>query len=312
MAKAVAVLGSDGKPLLYGGPRGVTLGTAVTISGAAASPNAGSTSSPLATFLMTFFNARLGAWLGNPGRAGSKTFHLGAPTQKVTPILAEMFGVTTDTSPYVALSDGGHFENLALYEMVLRRCRLIVVSDAGCDPGATFVDLGGAVRKIRVDLGVPIEFPKGVNIRSRRDPAPSGSPGDYWAVGRIRYSAVDAGSDPSRTDGILIYLKPALYGREPSDVQQYARTSETFPHESTADQFFSESQFESYRALGEFIVDELLDKPLDTTDLDVTANSVGSLLANWSNLDRGGAVGRGISSSPKGYAWAMSPEKPTV
>ena len=65
---------------------------------------------------------RLGAWLGNPGPAGDKTFQLGYPHFSVGPIIAEAFGVTNDTSPYVYLSDGGHLENLGLYEMVLRRC----------------------------------------------------------------------------------------------------------------------------------------------------------------------------------------------
>ena len=65
-----------------------------------------------------------------------------------------MFGLTTDDRPYVYLSDGGHFENLGLYEMVRRRCRFIVVSDAGCDPDFVFEDLGNAVRKIAIDLGI--------------------------------------------------------------------------------------------------------------------------------------------------------------
>ncbi|MEP6733704.1 MAG: patatin-like phospholipase family protein, partial [bacterium] len=237
---------------LYGGDRGVTLGTAVTISGAAASPNAGSYSTPAVTFLMTFFNARLGAWLGNPGRAGAKTFDHSAPVQNVKPILDEMFGLTTDVSPYVYLSDGGHFENLGLYEMVLRRCRFIVACDAASDPTATFDDLGNAVRKIRVDLGIPIEFADGVKIYARES-VPTGETGSYWALGRIKYSAVDSGSDEKETDGLLLYLKPSIYGREPSDITQYSRTSEEFPHEPTSDQFFSESQFESYRALGEYI-----------------------------------------------------------
>ena len=65
---------------------------------------------------------------------------------------------TDDKNPYVYLSDGGHFENLGLYEMVLRRCHTIVVSDAGCDPGCSFEDLGNAIRKIRIDFGIPIEL----------------------------------------------------------------------------------------------------------------------------------------------------------
>jgi hypothetical protein len=83
------------------------------------------------------------------------------------------------------LSDGGHFENLGLYEMVVRRCHTIVVSDAGSDPKGAFEDLGNAIRKIRVDLGIPISF-RAVPIhpRSGDGPAPAGS---YCAVGTIEY-----------------------------------------------------------------------------------------------------------------------------
>jgi hypothetical protein len=170
-----------------------------------------------------------------------------------------MFGLTTNTSDFVFLSDGGHFENLGLYEMVLRRCRFILVSDGGCDPTASFEDLGNALRKIRIDQGVSIEFPTKKQIFSRD--STSDTPGTYWAVGKIRYSQVDRpvgdGAPDDDYDGVLLYVKPAIYGREPADVDNCARMSPTFPHESTANQFFTESQFESYRALGSYIVDEM-------------------------------------------------------
>jgi len=247
---------------LYG--EGISLGTAITISGAAASPNAGYHSSPLVTFLMTLFNARLGAWLGNPGPDGERTFADRSPRLTAATIIAELFGFTNDRSKYVYLSDGGHFDNLGLYEMVLRRCRFIVVSDAGCDADCTFEDLGNAIRRIRIDLGIPIEFDEEIPIYPRS--AKRGAEGRYWAVGRIKYSAVDrppvgsaaAGVKADAGDGTLIYIKPAFYGvKEPRDVYNYARTSETFPHEATADQFYSESQFESYRALGRFVIDQI-------------------------------------------------------
>jgi len=175
------------------------------------------------------------------------------------PLIREMFGLATDTSEFVFLSDGGHFENLGLYEMVLRRCRFILVSDGGCDPTASFEDLGNALRKIRIDLGVPIEFPTRMPIfarESRTDAA-----GTYWAIARIRYSQIDRpAGDPTPDDdydGVLLYVKPAIYGHEPADVDNYARMSPAFPHESTADQFFTESQFESYRALGSYVVDQM-------------------------------------------------------
>src|SRR5437867_8074068 len=236
----------------YGGQQGISLGTATTISGAAASPNMGYHSSPLVTFILTLLNVRLGAWLGNPGKAGEATFHLGYPNFSVGPIIAEAFGLTDDKNPYVYLSDGGHFENLGLYEMVLRRCHTIVVSDGGCDPECAFEDLGNAGRKIRIDLGVPIDLSE-MNIRPRADGGMA-LPGKYCAIGRIRYSCVDDNAD----DGTLIYLKPAFYGSEPMDVYNYAQSSAAFPHESTGHQFFSESQFERYRALGSHVIQQLL------------------------------------------------------
>ncbi|HEX4684374.1 MAG TPA: patatin-like phospholipase family protein [Gemmatimonadaceae bacterium] len=237
---------------LYGGQTGISLGTAMAISGAAASPNAGYHSSPSVTLLMTLFNARLGWWLGNPGPAGQKTFDFDEPKLALLPILQEMFGRTTDHSKYVYLSDGGHFENLGVYEMVRRRCRTIVVSDAGEDAAGTFEDLGGAIRKIRIDFGIPIDFDSSFPIYPRDISPP---PGDarYWTVGRIGYSEVD----PGARDGILLYIKPAFYETEPRDVYNYGKGRPDFPHESTGNQFFGEAQFESYRKLGELVVDQI-------------------------------------------------------
>jgi hypothetical protein len=234
----------------YGAPRdGISLGTALAISGAAASPNMGYHSSPAVTVLMTLFNARLGWWLGNPGVAGTATHAKASPTPAFGPILAEAFGLTDDCRPYVYLSDGGHFDNLGLVEMVLRRCHVIVVSDAGCDPQYALDDLGGAIRKIRIDLGVPIALGP-LRLRPRGQ-----GPGAYCALGRIGYSHVDG--TPPDDDGWLVYLKPAVYGDEPADVLAYARRRPAFPQEPTADQWFSESQFESYRRLGLHVVEAI-------------------------------------------------------
>ncbi len=246
-----ATPGKDGD--VYGGPQGISLGSAMTISGAAASPNMGYHSSPLVTFILTLFNVRLGAWLGNPGKAGDNTFQLGYPVSSAQPIIEEAFGLTNNTSPYVYLSDGGHFENLGLYEMVLRRCHYIVVSDAGEDPKCSFADLGEAVRKIRIDFGIPIKFGT-INIFPRADDAVQNKQGRNCAIGRICYTAVDG---DGAVDGILIYIKPACYGDEPRDIYEYFKKSVTFPHESTTDQFFSESQFESYRMLGAHTMEKL-------------------------------------------------------
>ena len=239
---------------VYGGDEGLSLGTAVATSGAAASPNMGYHSSPAITFIMALFNARLGAWLGNPGKAGTGSYTRSGPADSAYRLVAEALGKTGDREPYVYLSDGGHFENLGLYEMVRRRCRIIVACDAGCDPQCFFDDLGNAIRKIRIDLGVPIRFDDRIAIYPKPVDGKVAEGAAYCAVGTIDYSAVD-GSD---AEGHLVYVKPAIIDEEPYDVTNYARRSKDFPHEGTADQWFSESQFESYRALGKNVLAKLI------------------------------------------------------
>src|SRR5262249_45495180 len=236
--------------------KGISLGTAVTISGAAVNPNMGYHSSPVVSFILTLFNVRLGAWLGNPGQPGSKTYKWQFPRWPARTMIEEAFGLTNEKNPFVNLSDGGHFDNLGLHEMILRRCHFILISDAGCDATFTFEDLGNAVRKVRIDMGIPIEFYKPFRLYSRSEKDMSAQ-GRYCAVGLIKYSEIDGEQAPN---GLLVYIKPAVYGNEPRDVYQYARQNELFPHQPTSDQFFSESQFESYRKLGLCEVEQILAK----------------------------------------------------
>jgi hypothetical protein len=225
---------------------GVTLGSALAISGAAISPSYGERASPALTFLLTMFNARLGVWLGNPN--SDLAYRRAAPTFATASLLDELVGRATTAQPYVYVSDGDHFDDLGLYEMVRRRCRYIVVSDADCDPRFEFEDLGNAVRKVRLDFGIPIEFGADLARMSGEGAAGASGPAPHFVIGRIRYSAVDG--VPRERDGVLVYLKPAIAGDEPVDVANYGRAHPDFPHESTMDQWFDESQFEAYRALG--------------------------------------------------------------
>ncbi|MDO8878371.1 MAG: hypothetical protein Q7V40_20030, partial [Pseudolabrys sp.] len=234
----------------YGGkrrPYGISLGTAMAVSGAAASPNMGYNSSTSITLLLALFNVRLGWWLGNPGKEGEATYKEEGPVTAIRPLAEETFGLTTDSKPWVYLSDGGHFENLGIYEMVRRRTRFILAIDAGCDPEFKFEDLGNAVRKIYIDLGIRIFIDDLDKLRNRSADADDKTP--YIAVGVIGYREADgAGCE----DGVLLYVKPAFHGVskiEGSGVRSYAMESKKFPHESTGDQWFTESQFESYRSL---------------------------------------------------------------
>ena len=261
----------------YGGNRGVSLATAMAISGAAFNPNMGYHSSPLVTLIMTLFNVRLGWWLPNPKyrrgrfkREAAKLLHVTmqdlmskkSPRLALGPLINEMLGGTNDTTPYIELTDGGHFENLGLYEMVLRRCRRIVVIDAGADPKCQFEDLGNALRKIEIDLGIPIEF-RDNKIHMQEGTVETNL---RCAIADIRYDRVDGASAPQ--PGTLIYIKTVLNSQEPADILQYAKTHPTFPHESTTNQFFNESQFESYRHLGLFTINQIVANETSTSKSD--------------------------------------------
>jgi predicted acylesterase/phospholipase RssA len=228
--------GSDGG----GRGTGLSLGMALAVSGAAASPAMGIFSSKARAFLLTIANARLGLWFGNP--RSERVWRSSDPPLGVAPVVREMLGLTTDRNPYVYLSDGGHYDNLGLWEMVARRCRFIVVSDAGCDPDYRYDDLANATRRIRLDLGIPIKFPP---MTATREGQGKGNP--HGMIGVIGYSAVDG---PDAADGTILYLKATLSGDEPVDVWNFAAADAAFPHDSTSDQFFDEARFESYRTLG--------------------------------------------------------------
>ncbi|MEJ2592156.1 MAG: patatin-like phospholipase family protein, partial [Candidatus Thiodiazotropha sp.] len=228
----------------------LSLSTPVTISGAAASPNAGYHTSAALAALMTVFDIRLGMWIQNSGQ--NRIWRQPGPKQSLRYLLNELTSSTHENSDFVYVSDGGHFENLALYELVRRRCRYIIVCDAGCDPDYSFEDLGNAIRNCKVDLGIDIE----IDTRGIKPDPTTGLSRSHCAVGTINYERVD----PTRAvaQGYLLYVKASMTGSEPADVGQYAAQHPAFPHESTGDQWYTESQFESYRTLGLHAMSSLL------------------------------------------------------
>ncbi|GGF04827.1 patatin-like phospholipase family protein [Hymenobacter cavernae] len=226
-----------------GGP---ALGTAIAISGAAANPNRGYSSSPASAFLLTLFNIRLGWWMGNPWH--EDTWQNSGPHLGLLYLLSDLFGRSSTKDRFVNLSDGGHFDNMGLYELVRRRCRYIIVGDGEEDHLFTCEGLANAIRRCRTDFGVEIDIDV-TPITDRKDRLSR----SHYAVGTLNYPE----DPPNQPSGFLLYLKTSLTGEEPTDVREYAEKNLAFPHQSTADQFFNESQFESYRRLGLHVIDEL-------------------------------------------------------
>ncbi len=233
------------------GKDGPYLGTALAISGAAVSPFIGFHSSAAAGFLLTLFNARLSQWMAHP--SGSRWNKFG-PRLAMLWLFRELFGLTDENRAYVCLSDGGQFENLGIYELVRRKVKYIIACDATADPELKFGDLGNAIRKCRADLGVEITIDPSTICRNSK-----GFSEHSYALGTINYGP--------RGHGVLIYLKASLTGNEPLDVLAYHCTHSQFPHEPTADQWFDESQFESYRRLGQYIAETVFPRPLEPEPL---------------------------------------------
>jgi hypothetical protein len=221
-----------------------TLGQAIAVSGAAASPNMGYHTSSVTAFLLTLFNARLGWWFPNP-RTRTDT---PSPIFNLTYLIAELFGGANDKSRFVMVSDGGHFENLATYELIRRHCRVIVLSDGECDPKLTFDGLGTLIRMCEVDFD---------DVKIDIDVSEIHKGSKRYAVGTIYYGATDADK------GTLVYLKASMTGNEKMPLRSYKARHPTFPHETTGDQFYGEDQFESYRELGRAIGKDAVDAITD-------------------------------------------------
>lgn len=258
----------------------LSLATAMAISAAAANPNTAGGEDGLMrrwsiSFLMTLLNVRLGYWQPNPGkpvRPGGKGT---SPPNFLRPgVMSLLSDYGREHESFVELSDGGHFDNTGLYELFRRRVRIIVLSDASCDPDFSLDDLGRALALAQIDFGIAAVFDPMPQADSRAlwaelDPDPA-QPNAYRGKG---YPAISDGvrakllrdgfvtatlAYPGGETGRLIYLKPALVSDAPVDLLAYALDYPDFPHHSTSDQFFSERRFESYRRLGFFIAEKMM------------------------------------------------------
>jgi hypothetical protein len=254
----------------------LSLGQWVGTSGAAFSTGIGRETSLGMSLLMGAANVRLGVWWGS-GQSSRQIPH------RPLPLLGTALGAVFRTQTYLSyefrarffglrrrwqyLSDGGHFENTAIYELLRkeRLVELIVASDNGADPNYGFADLANLIRLARIDLDVEIAVVRdfgawpalarvfGTPEQFKPGPASAGTaPGNPAAL-LLRVSR--AGSN--RRSWIVL-LKPANQVDAPADVQQYASAHPSFPQESTTDQFFDEAQWESYRSLGHHIARQVL------------------------------------------------------
>lgn len=249
----------------------LSLGQWTAISGAAFSTGMGGQSSIGLSLLTGYFNLRLGFWWDACGwlKDGSRKTPLSwfatffawvFPVQGylLNEYLGRFYGPTKDLWN---LSDGGHFENLGAYELIRREVPIIFVVDAEADPKYEFEGLGNLVRKARIDFGAEITFFTEKELQALTPPVPTEIFGTLESLRKAAiYSSAYASiaeitfpSHPEKDPLRLVYIKAAIKGDEPLDIRNYHAGNKDFPQQTTADQFFDEAQWESYRKLGEYI-----------------------------------------------------------
>jgi hypothetical protein len=240
------------------------LGTALAISGAAASSNMGWQTNNALRLVMTLANVRLGYWMRNPRLGAEAAKEMQGPGPLC--LLREMFASKMDENRhYLNLSDGGHIENLAGYELLRRRCKFIVCVDGGMEPGMQCADLIRLERYAAIDLGIKMHY-------DLTDLAlqPNGFSRAYGVLVKIDYNPpgteAERGSRPREKAewGWLLLIKLSMIGYGAGYLMDYKRTQPDFPHQTTGDQIYDEAQFEAYRVLGEaaaesFFRQELID-----------------------------------------------------
>ena len=268
--------------------RDITVEAAVAVSGAAVASAMGRASRWYGTVLAVT-GVRLGTWLPNPhfvarwDAAREEDFWQlpGIPRiRRLTYLLREIFGIHQYTDRLLQITDGGHYENLGLVELLRRRCTEIYCIDASGDSPPTAGTLADAIALAQVELGVKITLldnvwdmvPGSVSTPLKPD-GPLSSLNARLSeksviVGHITYppESMPAPKPPSSTtadvstnegesaitppSGILVVAKALLTRDLDYDLLSYAARNAVFPHDSTGDQFFNDEKFCAYSQLG--------------------------------------------------------------
>jgi Patatin-like phospholipase len=236
--------------------RDLTLAAAMAMSGAAISPSMGKMTRRPLTFLMALANVRLGVWVPNPRWVGELGRRQELRLRYVRPrpfyLLCELFGLNRIGSKYLYVTDGGHYENLGLVELLRRGCTEIYCLDAsGVGAGGVeFEALGEAITLARSELAVEIEFDGEDGEKEEDDTSPAEMIPDketHFAkrdvvAAKIKYR--------DGSEGRLVYVRNAMTETAPWDVRAHHEADPRFPNNPTIDQLYTDQKFEAYRVLG--------------------------------------------------------------
>jgi hypothetical protein len=264
----------------------MTLASAMAISGAAANPRSGFagtgiTRNNLVSLAMSALSLRLGYWVAKPlAKDGSVSSGTKIVRRANHFFPSAWYAISkrgySENSNFLELSDGGHFENLGVYELVRRRCGLIIICDGGQDPDSSYQSLTYAALRVKEDFGAVIKFNVELNEGTEKDPNYKlTSPAELVArptnnefpkgaefatrgffLASVDYGERGGGAWPKQ--GLIIYLKSAMIKDLGLVARGYKGAHPEFPYQSTSDQFFEPEQFEAYREVGHKICEQML------------------------------------------------------
>lgn len=232
---------------------------AAALSGAAVTPFA--TSHRALRFIMSVLNLQLGQWLPVPTTAqvGVKRLYANGLfllrqllTAMSSPLQSRRW---LERRPFGLVADGGFHEFFGLEELLLRRCRLIFVSDAACNNGKfEFGALADTLRLLRTSHGFmvrdlsrqPINFSRDLEFLRRNEHDRFQK--HHFTSFRVEYPPSERPDDA--TECLIVYSQMSMTGDEELDLQQFRNVTPDFPYEPTTNQNYSSDQVESFRQLG--------------------------------------------------------------
>jgi hypothetical protein len=235
----------------------------IALSGAAISPGLGYRTFFAQAFAFTMLNVRLGLWMDNPiyyhnqKEAGSYFKRWKGPIRHEQNVLwhrylcYEAFATMNERKKLINITDGGHTgDNGGLCPLFKRRCRVIIAGDASLDPDYKGEQLYKVLNQVKTDEGIEVEIDiQGIKPEGGKEgDQERGYSKHHFAVGKIDYPETESAP---KSDGWLIYFKPAVCESDPGWIKYYHEMYKEYPHPDTSDQFYNEEQLEAQRMLGE-------------------------------------------------------------
>jgi hypothetical protein len=158
----------------------------------------------------------------------------------LTYLLREAIGTPGVDARFVYVTDGGHYDNLGLVELLDKKCGWIWCIDASGDHTNTFNTLGEAFA-LAWRKGITIDLDPSQMLQPKPDD--ESYVAEPYCVGTITYA--------DGSTGTLAVIKAGVWAEAPWAIRAFEIANPKFPCDPTSNQLFTAEQFDAYVELGE-------------------------------------------------------------